>query len=120
MNVTVEPKTAAEVIESKRVLVIGHRGFCHQAPENTLPSFRLALEAGVDLVELDYRHSRDEVPVVIHDPELNRTTDATARFRNRHVRVASKTATEIQSLDAGQWFDARFAGTRVPLLDVTL
>src|SRR5207248_2094134 len=75
-----------------------------------------ALQAGVDLIELDYRHTLDHILVVIHDPELNRTTDATSRFRHRHVKVASRSAAEIQTLDAGLWFDARYAGARVPLL----
>src|SRR5262249_36584774 len=97
-------------------LVIGHRGYCQFAPENTLPSFEMALRAGVDLVELDYRHSSDGVPVVIHDRELDRTTDAGRKWRRKRVRVASKSALEICTLDAGTWFDARFATARVPLL----
>ena len=54
---------ALKLLASQRPLVIGHRGCCQFAPENTLPSFTLALEVGVDLVELDYRHSKDGVPV---------------------------------------------------------
>ena len=116
MNVTEAQMSATQLITTKRPLVIGHRGFADLAPENTLPSFRLALQAGVELIELDYRHTLDHILVVIHDPELNRTTDATSRFRHRHVKVASRSAAEIQTLDAGLWFDARYAGARVPLL----
>jgi glycerophosphoryl diester phosphodiesterase len=101
-------------------LVIGHRGYCAIAPENTLPSFRCALEAGADLVELDYQHSKDGVPVVIHDRILDRTTDARKKWKRRRVKVSRTTATELQTLDAGTWFDAKFAGTKVPLLSEAL
>src|ERR1022692_4210089 len=101
-------------------LVIGHRGYCALAPENTLPSFKLALEAGADLIELDYHHSNDGVPLVFHDETLDRTTDSRKRWKRSHVKVSDKTAAEIQTLDAGSWFDTIFAGTKVPLLTEAL
>jgi glycerophosphoryl diester phosphodiesterase len=52
---------------SHRVLVHGHRGARARFPENTLPSFRYAIEQGVDFVELDVLVTRDDVPVVVHD-----------------------------------------------------
>src|SRR5512134_1315284 len=58
---------AAALINLKRPLIIGHRGYPRFAPENTLPSFKLALEAGADLIELDYHQNRDGDLVVIHD-----------------------------------------------------
>jgi glycerophosphoryl diester phosphodiesterase len=115
-----EPPPALKLLASKRPLIIGHRGCCAIAPENTLPSFRLALEAGADLVELDYQHSKDGVPVVMHDRLLDRTTDARQKWKRRRIKVAQKTAAEIQTLDAGNWFDAGFAGTKVPLLTEAL
>lgn len=96
--------------------MIAHRGFCQAAPENTLPSFALAVAAGADLVEFDVRQSKDREWVVIHDAKLDRTTDAITRWRARRIQVASKSAAEIRSLDAGSWFDVKYAGTRVPLL----
>jgi glycerophosphoryl diester phosphodiesterase len=72
--------------------------------------------AGADLVELDYHHSKDGKLVVIHDSDLDRTTDATTRWPQQRIKVASKTAAEIQTLDAGSWFDAKYAGTKIPLL----
>jgi len=118
MNTSDSP--ALKLLAASRPLLIGHRGYCGVAPQNTLPSFRLALEAGADLVELDYHHSRDGVPMVIHDDSLDQTTDARKRWKQRRVRVADKTAAEIQTLDAGSWFDAKFAGARVPLLTEAL
>jgi len=108
--------SALNMIASKRPLVIGHRGYWQFAPENTLPSFKLAMAAGADLVELDYHHTKDGKLIVIHDSELDRTTDATNRWPQKRIKIASKTAAEIQSLDAGSWFDAKYAGTKVPLL----
>jgi glycerophosphoryl diester phosphodiesterase len=107
---------AFNLIASKRPLVIGHRGYPQLAPENTLPSFKLAMAAGADLVELDYHHTKDGKLIVIHDSALDRTTDAANRWSQKRIKVSSKTAAEIQSLDAGSWFDAKFAGTKIPLL----
>ncbi len=111
---------ALKLIAGKRPLVIGHRGYCQFAPENTLPSFKLAMAAGADLVELDYYHSKDGKLVVIHDGTLDRTTDATNRWGQTKVKIETRTAAEIQSLDGGSWFDAKYAGTKIPLLSEAL
>jgi len=116
MNASETNLPALKLLNAKRPLVIGHRGYCQFAPENTLPSFQLAMAAGADLVELDYWHTRDGQLLVIHDGELDRTTDATNRWGGKHIKVESKTAAEIQSLDGGSWFEAKFAGTKIPLL----
>ncbi|MCX6923431.1 MAG: glycerophosphodiester phosphodiesterase family protein [Verrucomicrobia bacterium] len=116
MNTVLTNLPALKLVASRQPLVIAHRGCCQSAPENTLPSFTMALAAGADLVELDYHHTQDSKLVVIHDDELNRTTDAMNRWGRRHIKVESKTAADIQSLDAGSWFEPRFAGTRIPLL----
>jgi glycerophosphoryl diester phosphodiesterase len=104
------------LLESSRPLLIGHRGYSAIAPENTLPSFQLALDAGAELVELDYHQSADGVLMVIHDPILDRTTNARKQWRRRRIKVSSKTAAEIQALDAGGWFNAKFAQAKVPTL----
>jgi glycerophosphoryl diester phosphodiesterase len=108
------------LLKPGRPLVIGHRGYCARAPENTLPSFDLGLAAGADLVELDYHLSKDGVPVVIHDAALNRTTNARKIWRRSGMKVSQRTAAELQTLDAGGWFDAKFAGTKIPLLTEAL
>ena len=120
MNAADTALPALALVSSTRPLVIGHRGYCQFAPENTLPSFKLAMAAGADLVELDYHHTKDGKLIVIHDGELDRTTDATNRWHEHKVKVAAKTAAEIQSLDAGAWFDPKFAGTKIPLLTEAL
>jgi len=108
--------SALDLISSKRPLIIGHRGYCQLAPENTLSSFKLAMAAGADLVELDYHETKDGQLIVIHDSDLDRTTDARTRWARKRIKVASKTAAEMQSLDAGSWFHPKYAGTKIPLL----
>jgi glycerophosphoryl diester phosphodiesterase len=108
--------TAARRVASPRVLIIAHRGDCKVAPENTLPAFASAVRAGADLVELDYYDSADGIPVVIHDAELDRTTDAVALWGGSKLKVASKNLKDLKLLDAGRWFSAQFAGTRLPTL----
>lgn len=107
---------AERLLENNRPLLIGHRGYSALAPENTLPSFQLALEAGARLIELDYHQSQDGVPMVIHDHILDRTTNARKKWKRRRIKVARKTAAELQTLDAGTWFDRKFSGTKVPTL----
>lgn len=115
-----KPPLALDVIGEPRVLVIAHRGASAEAPENTLPAFQAALDANSDLVELDYVHTSDGVPLVIHDGTLDRTTDAEAVFGGRDIAVDSKPLAELLKLDAGSWFDRKFAGTRLPTLAESL
>jgi glycerophosphoryl diester phosphodiesterase len=111
---------ASELLQLERPVVIAHRGYNQFAPENTLPSFKLAKSAGADLVELDYHHTLDGVPVVIHDAELDRTTDAVALWGGSKIRVDGKNMSELRALDAGRWFDARFEGTPLSTLSEAL
>lgn len=116
MSATETNSPAARLLHANRPLVIAHRGYCQIAPENTLPAFRLAKAAGADLIELDYHHTKDGKLVVIHDATLDRTTDATNQWGGSKIPVASKTLSELQSLDAGKRFNPQFAGTRLPSL----
>jgi glycerophosphoryl diester phosphodiesterase len=94
---------------SGRPWVVGHRGAAARAPENTLPSFRTAWAAGAGWVEADVQPTADDVPVILHDDDLDRTTDGTGPLRSRAAHA-------VATLDAGRWFGAEFAGTRVPTL----
>lgn len=89
--------------------IIGHRGAAGHAPENTLVSLRRAAELGVRWVEFDVMLSGDDVPVLFHDDTLERTTDGRGA-------VADHAAASLAQLDAGAWFDPRFAGEPVPTL----
>jgi len=108
---------ASALVDSDRVLVIAHRGDSRVAPENTLAAFESAVQAGADLVELDYYHSADNVPVVLHDATLDRTTDARERFMRKGAMVTKLKLDDLRELDAGRWFDEKFAGQRIPTLD---
>jgi glycerophosphoryl diester phosphodiesterase len=112
--------SAQQVITKPGPFLIAHRGYSQLAPENTLPAFELALAAGAKFLEMDYRETRDGVPIVIHDAELDRTTDARKRWRKKHIRVGSRTLAEIKTLDAGSWFGPSYAGAKVPLLGEAL
>lgn len=94
-------------------LVIAHRGYRAKYPENTLSAFRAALEAGVQMIELDVMLTRDRKVVVIHDPILDRTT-------NGQGQVHDFTLEELKGLDAGSWFHPAFTGERIPTLEETL
>jgi glycerophosphoryl diester phosphodiesterase len=89
--------------------LVGHRGALAVAPENTMASFERAWRDGVDLVELDVRLSADHQVVVLHDAAVDRTTDGSGL-------ITRFTVAELKRLDAGAWFDARFAGERIPTL----
>ncbi len=89
--------------------LIAHRGYSAIAPENTLASFQSALEQPIIGVEFDVHLSADGVPVVIHDTTVDRTT-------NGQGKVAEKTVPELQTLDAGSWFDSRFSQEKIPTL----
>ncbi len=107
---------AAQLVAQAGVLVIAHRGDSKVAPENTLPAFASAVQAGADLVELDYYHSADSVPVVCHDADLDRTTNAVSLWGGSKIKITDKTLTELKLLDAGNWFAKRFTGTHIPTL----
>ena len=91
----------------RKPLVIAHRGASGLAPENTLAAFKLAFALGADGVEMDVQLSADGHPVVIHDARVNRTTTGSGA-------VSGLTLDQLQSLDAGSWFERRL--TRRPRL----
>jgi glycerophosphoryl diester phosphodiesterase len=93
-----------------RPIILAHRGDSAHAPENTLPSFQQALQKGADGVELDVNLTADGHVIVIHDSTVDRTTEGKGR-------VDSLTLEAIQKLDAGKWFNEKFTGTKVPLLE---
>lgn len=88
---------------------IAHRGASAEAPENTLSSFRLALQQGADGIEGDFRLTSDGEIVCMHDADTKRTAD-------KNLVIASSTYAEIAKLDAGSWKSPRFAGEKVPRL----
>jgi glycerophosphoryl diester phosphodiesterase len=120
MKMQAEESAAERLINEKRTLVIAHRGYSMVAPENTLAAFELGIAAGADLIELDYHHSKDGVPVVMHDYTLDRTSNAADQLRATKIRVDARNADEIAKFDVGSWFHSRFASERTPRLDEAL
>ncbi len=94
-------------------LKIGHRGAAGYCPENTIASYKKAIELGAEVLELDIHLSKDDVLVVHHDPTLNRTTSGKGNLRDY-------TAAELKELDAGSWYHPRFKNERIPLLSEVL
>ena len=104
-------------IQTKRpnteLLTVAHRGASKFAPENTLPAIQIAIDLGMDYVELDIRHTSDGIPVLMHDSTIDRTTSGSGR-------IDATSLAELRKLDAGSWFHAEFAGTPVPTLEEAL
>jgi glycerophosphoryl diester phosphodiesterase len=93
--------------------VIAHKGASGLAPENTLSAIQLALDMGVDMIEIDVRNTSDDEIVVFHDERLERTTNGKGFLHDY-------TLEEVKLLDAGSWFDPRFTDERIPTLKEVL
>ncbi|RKY76892.1 glycerophosphodiester phosphodiesterase [candidate division KSB1 bacterium] len=93
----------------KSTLIVAHRGMSSLYPENTLVSFKKALELGVDMIELDVHRTKDKELVVIHDNSVDRTT-------NGKGKVDQLTLQELKKYSAGSWFSQQFEEERIPTL----
>jgi glycerophosphoryl diester phosphodiesterase len=96
-----------------RPLVMAHRGAKDVAPENTLAAFEAASALGADAIELDVSRCATGEIIVIHDDTVDRTTDGVGR-------ADALSLDALRALDAGSWFDERYAGERLPLLEEVL
>lgn len=105
------PRTAAAAYsDGKRTFYLqAHRGYSGCFPENTMVAYKEAIAAGADVIELDVRLAADGVVFIMHDATLERTTNGCGL-------IAATSAAQIKALDAGSWFNPRFAGERVPTL----
>jgi glycerophosphoryl diester phosphodiesterase len=102
--------------EGPRPRNIGHRGAAGHAPENTLPSFRKALELGADVLELDVHATRDGTIVVCHDEALDRTTDGGGGLRGKMYSEVAKLDAGFHWTPDGKTHPFRGQGVRVPTL----
>lgn len=94
-------------------IIYAHRGASKAAPENTMPAFELAAKQGADGIETDVQLTKDQIPVLIHDENVRRTTDGIGF-------VQDYTYKELQELDAGSWFSSTYSNTTIPTLDQLL
>lgn len=106
-------------LDLARPVVIGHRGCAGEAPENTLFAFERGLEQGAGILESDVHLTRDGVPVLIHDPFVDRVTNGSGAVSGHDFR-------SLRALDAGYRFEAgnaypyRGRGLVVPTLEEAL
>lgn len=90
-------------------VLVAHRGASADAPENTLPAFKLAWEQGADAIEGDFRLTNDGHIVCIHDDTTKRTGDC-------ELNVSKSSLTQLRSIDVGSWKSAPWKDTRIPTL----
>ncbi len=95
-------------VPGEAAVIVGHRGDRAEAPENTMPSLELAMDE-LDFVETDVQLSRDGVPVLFHDTDLERVT-------GDRRSVGELDLAELAELDVGAWYGREFAGERMPTL----
>ncbi len=95
------------------VQIIGHRGSCYDAPENTLASVNKAWRDGADLVEVDVHLSKDSRIMVMHDA-------TTARTAGVDLKISETESAELRKLDVGRWKGEEFTGERIPFLEEVL
>ena len=95
-------------------IMVGHRGDMSKVrPEQTIPAFRAASKAGVNMIEFDVRWTSDDRMILMHDKTLNRTTNCTGV-------VEEHTFAEIRACDAGRYRGKKYAGTKVPTFEEVL
>lgn len=90
-------------------LIVAHRGSSFEAPENTLPAFRLAWVQGADAIEGDFLLTKDGQIVCIHDA-------STKRLADKDLVVSKSTFEELRALDVGAWKHEKFKETKIPTL----
>jgi glycerophosphoryl diester phosphodiesterase len=95
--------------DSKRPLIVAHRGSSGRAPENTLAAFDRAIEDEADAIELDVRLSKDREIVVCHDASVDRCSDGSGK-------LSALTLRELKQFSAGAWYGRRFTGEKIPTL----
>jgi len=99
--------------DTKKILIIAHRGASGIAPENTLSAVKKAMDAGADIIEIDVHLTKDRQLVVMHDETVDRTTNGTGKIKDLTLK-------EIKALDAGEWFSKEFGGEIAPTLEEVL
>src|SRR5690625_7581403 len=90
--------------------IFAHRGASKYAPENTMAAFKFAYELGAEGIETDVQLTKDNIPVLIHDERVKRTTNGTGYIKDL-------TWNQVKQLDAGSWFSKKFTGAGIISLD---
>ncbi|MDP2861718.1 MAG: glycerophosphodiester phosphodiesterase [Desulfobacterales bacterium] len=99
----------SESVDVPNTVIVAHRGASKQAPENTIPAFKLAWEQGADAIEGDFHLTKDGAIVCIHDKD-------TKRVAGVKKVVEDTTLEELRKLDVGAWFGKKWKGTLIPTI----
>ncbi len=101
--------------------LIAHRGLSSIAPENTIPAYIAAAEAGFKTVECDIEWTKDNVPVLLHDDTINRTARKSNGWKFIFPKKCSKCSfKELQKYDFGIWKNKEYKGTKIPTFNEIL
>lgn len=98
------------ITTNDNVKSVCHRGYNIEAPENTLPAYKLAKKNGFKYVECDVSFTRDNVGVLLHDNTIDRTSNGTGNISNM-------TYEEVSALDFGSWFNEKYTGEKIPTFE---
>lgn len=115
-NLTDEQKTQVReniggwAFNNPNVRAVNHRGYCTKAPENTLSAYRLSRKMGFTFAECDVDMTSDGIPVLLHDGNVDRTSNGTGNIKEM-------TFEEARSLDFGSWFSPEYAGEKIPAFE---
>lgn len=101
---------SAAYTASQKVTLVNHRGYSIDAPENTLPAYELSAARGYTSVEADVQFTKDNVPVLLHDSTIDRTSNGSGN-------VVDFTYSQLQNFDFGSWKSDAYAGTKIPTFD---
>lgn len=105
--------TLGSVTGEDTTVIIAHRGASAAAPENTMAAVKQAVSDGADWVEIDVQETAEGEVVVFHDSDF-------MKLSKNPLKIWDATRADLDDLDIGSWFDARFADERVPTLAAVL
>lgn len=104
---------AGGVILGNTVKAVNHRGYCKEAPENTIPAYILSAKKGFKYVECDVSFTVDNVAVLLHDSSIDRTSDGSGS-------ISTMTYKQALHYDFGSWFSDSYVGTKIATLEELL
>jgi glycerophosphoryl diester phosphodiesterase len=96
--------------EKSTLQISAHRGNASSAPENTLAAFKNALKAGVHFIEVDVRTTKDGILMIMHDANLERTTNGKGAFKLYDAKY-------LKTLSAGKGYSDSFENEKIPTLE---
>lgn len=101
--------------EGANVIAVAHRGLSSRIPENTMPAYKAAVEAGFLVAETDVDWTSDGVPILLHDSTINRTArNADGTEISSTISIRDITYAQALEYDFGIWKGEEYAGTKIP------